>query len=94
MQGVDTALLLLHRPCSGSRAGRASPECAVSPHSHLSVPGNPIQPAQSQSSYNPFEDEDDTGSTVSEKEDIRTKKWVKKRFPLISPSLAPHPSLS
>ncbi|XP_023421143.1 protein kinase C and casein kinase substrate in neurons protein 2 [Cavia porcellus] len=41
--------------------------------SHLSVPGNPIQPAQSQSSYNPFEDEDDTGSTVSEKEDIRTK---------------------
>uniref|UniRef100_H0XQP2 Protein kinase C and casein kinase substrate in neurons 2 n=1 Tax=Otolemur garnettii TaxID=30611 RepID=H0XQP2_OTOGA len=38
--------------------------------SNLSVPSNP---AQSQSSYNPFEDEDDTGSTVSEKEDIKTK---------------------
>uniref|UniRef100_A0A8C5Y0Q5 Protein kinase C and casein kinase substrate in neurons 2 n=1 Tax=Microcebus murinus TaxID=30608 RepID=A0A8C5Y0Q5_MICMU len=43
------------------------------PGSNLSVPSNPVQSAQSQSSYNPFEDEDDTGSTVSEKEDIKTK---------------------
>ncbi|ERE86520.1 protein kinase C and casein kinase substrate in neurons protein 2 [Cricetulus griseus] len=41
--------------------------------SNLSVPSNPAQSTQLQSSYNPFEDEDDTGSTVSEKEDIKTK---------------------
>ncbi|XP_007939984.1 protein kinase C and casein kinase substrate in neurons protein 2 [Orycteropus afer afer] len=38
--------------------------------SSLSVPSNP---SQSQSSHNPFEDEDDTGSTVSEKESIKPK---------------------
>ncbi|MXQ92375.1 hypothetical protein E5288_WYG001127 [Bos mutus] len=43
------------------------------PSSDLSVPGNPERSAQSLSSYNPFEDEDDTGSTVSEKEDIKAK---------------------
>uniref|UniRef100_A0A8C5Y0E9 Protein kinase C and casein kinase substrate in neurons protein 2 n=1 Tax=Microcebus murinus TaxID=30608 RepID=A0A8C5Y0E9_MICMU len=43
------------------------------PSSNLSVLSNPVQSMQSQSSYNPFEDEDDTGSTVSEKEDIKTK---------------------
>nr|XP_032618384.1 protein kinase C and casein kinase substrate in neurons protein 2 isoform X5 [Chelonoidis abingdonii]XP_032618385.1 protein kinase C and casein kinase substrate in neurons protein 2 isoform X5 [Chelonoidis abingdonii] len=39
--------------------------------SHLSVPSNTVQSLQS--SYNPFEDEDDTGSTVSEKEDNKIK---------------------
>ncbi|XP_030882934.1 protein kinase C and casein kinase substrate in neurons protein 2 isoform X1 [Leptonychotes weddellii] len=43
------------------------------PSSDLSVPSNPARSAQSLSSYNPFEDEDDTGSTVSEKEDIKAK---------------------
>ncbi|KAL6088213.1 hypothetical protein STEG23_017659, partial [Scotinomys teguina] len=41
--------------------------------SNLSVPSNPAQSTQLQSSYNPFDDEDDTGSTVSEKEDIKAK---------------------
>ncbi|KAL1785234.1 kinase C and casein kinase substrate in neurons protein 2 isoform X1 [Sigmodon hispidus] len=41
--------------------------------STLSVSSNPAQSTQLQSSYNPFEDEDDTGSTVSEKEDIKAK---------------------
>ncbi|XP_038611957.1 protein kinase C and casein kinase substrate in neurons protein 2 isoform X1 [Tachyglossus aculeatus] len=39
--------------------------------SHLSVPGNPAQSGPP--SYNPFEEEDDTGSTVSEKEDNKPK---------------------
>lgn len=43
------------------------------PSSDLSVPSNPARSAQSLSSYNPFEDEDDTGSTVSEKEDVKAK---------------------
>ncbi|XP_061438310.1 protein kinase C and casein kinase substrate in neurons protein 2 isoform X2 [Rhineura floridana] len=47
----------------------------VSPHnknsSNLSVPSNTVQSVQS--SYNPFEDEEDTGSTVSEKEDNKIK---------------------
>lgn len=43
------------------------------PSSNLSVPSNPAQSTQLQSSYNPFEDEDDTGSSVSEKEDIKAK---------------------
>ncbi|XP_065742842.1 protein kinase C and casein kinase substrate in neurons protein 2 isoform X1 [Phocoena phocoena] len=43
------------------------------PSSDFSVPNNPARSAQSLSSYNPFEDEDDTGSTVSEKEDIKAK---------------------
>nr|KAF6369954.1 protein kinase C and casein kinase substrate in neurons 2 [Myotis myotis] len=43
------------------------------PSSDLSVPSVPTRSAQSLSSYNPFEDEDDTGSTVSEKEDIKAK---------------------
>ncbi|KAJ8791777.1 hypothetical protein J1605_020499 [Eschrichtius robustus] len=43
------------------------------PSSDLSVPSNPARSAHSLSSYNPFEDEDDTGSTVSEKEDIKAK---------------------
>ncbi|XP_075409646.1 protein kinase C and casein kinase substrate in neurons protein 2 isoform X2 [Tenrec ecaudatus] len=43
-------------------------------HSSLSVASNPTQSSQSQSSsYNPFEEEDDTGSTVSEKEDGKAK---------------------
>lgn len=71
-----------HRPQAGV------PECSLSPHSNLSVPSNPVQPAQSQSSYNPFEDEDDTGSTVSEKEEVKSKKLVNTRFPLIASSLA------
>ena len=65
-----------------------SPESSLSPRSDLSVPSNPPRSAQSLSSYNPFEDEDDTGSTVSEKEDIKPKKLVNKRFPLVSTSLA------
>ncbi|XP_025782316.1 protein kinase C and casein kinase substrate in neurons protein 2 [Puma concolor] len=43
------------------------------PSSDLSVPSNPTRSAQSLSNYNPFEDEDDTGSTVSEKEDVKAK---------------------
>ncbi|XP_077193946.1 protein kinase C and casein kinase substrate in neurons protein 2 isoform X2 [Paroedura picta] len=43
--------------------------------SNLSVPCNTVQAVQS--SYNPFEDEEDTGSTVSEKEDNKIKKLVK-----------------
>nr|XP_036862724.1 protein kinase C and casein kinase substrate in neurons protein 2 isoform X1 [Manis javanica]XP_036862725.1 protein kinase C and casein kinase substrate in neurons protein 2 isoform X1 [Manis javanica]XP_036862726.1 protein kinase C and casein kinase substrate in neurons protein 2 isoform X1 [Manis javanica]XP_036862727.1 protein kinase C and casein kinase substrate in neurons protein 2 isoform X1 [Manis javanica]XP_036862728.1 protein kinase C and casein kinase substrate in neurons protein len=43
------------------------------PSSDLSVPRNPARSAQSLPSYNPFEDEDDTGSTVSEKEDTKAK---------------------
>ncbi|XP_019371273.1 PREDICTED: protein kinase C and casein kinase substrate in neurons protein 2 isoform X1 [Gavialis gangeticus] len=39
--------------------------------SNLSVPSNTVQSVQS--SYNPFEDEEDTGSTVSEKEDNKIK---------------------
>uniref|UniRef100_A0A8D1ZMS1 Protein kinase C and casein kinase substrate in neurons 2 n=1 Tax=Sus scrofa TaxID=9823 RepID=A0A8D1ZMS1_PIG len=58
------------------------------PSSDLSVPGNPARSAQSLSSYNPFEDEDDTGSTVSEKEDVKAKKLVNDRFPLVPTSLA------
>ena len=64
-----------------------SPESSLSPRSDLSVPSNPARSAHSLSSYNPFEDEDDTGSTVSEKEDIKAKKLVNKRFPLVSTSL-------
>ncbi|XP_051846590.1 protein kinase C and casein kinase substrate in neurons protein 2-like [Antechinus flavipes] len=41
--------------------------------SNLSVQSDTIQSVQSQSSYNPFEDEDDTESTVSEKEDVKRK---------------------
>ncbi|XP_026552387.1 protein kinase C and casein kinase substrate in neurons protein 2 [Pseudonaja textilis] len=41
------------------------------PNSNLSVPSNTVQSIQS--SYNPFEDEEDSGSTVSEKEDIKIK---------------------
>ncbi|XP_015278467.1 PREDICTED: protein kinase C and casein kinase substrate in neurons protein 2 isoform X1 [Gekko japonicus] len=37
----------------------------------LSVPSNTVQAVQS--SYNPFEDEEDTGSTISEKEDNKIK---------------------
>lgn len=65
-----------------------SPESSLSPCSDLSVPSNPTRAAQSLSSYNPFEDEDDTGSTVSEKEDIKAKTLVNKRFPLGPASLA------
>ncbi|NWR92860.1 PACN2 protein, partial [Furnarius figulus] len=43
--------------------------------SSLSVQSNTVQSVQS--SYNPFEDEEDTGSTVSEKEDNKIKKLVK-----------------
>lgn len=58
------------------------------PHSNLSVPSNPAQSTQLQPSYNPFEDEDDTGSTVSEKEDIKAKKLVNTHFALASTSLS------
>lgn len=71
-----------------------SPESSLSPRSDLSVPSNPARSAQSLASYNPFEDEDDTGSTVSEKEDVKAKKLVNKRFPLVSSSLALSFSLS
>lgn len=64
------------------------PESSLSPHSNLSVPSNPAQSTQLQSSYNPFEDEDDTGSSVSEKEDIKAKKLVNTHFPLASTSLS------
>ncbi|XP_033004219.1 protein kinase C and casein kinase substrate in neurons protein 2 isoform X4 [Lacerta agilis] len=40
-------------------------------NSSVSVPGDTVQSVQS--SYNPFEDEEDTGSTVSEKEDNKIK---------------------
>lgn len=65
-----------------------SPESSLSPCSDLSVPSNPTRSAQSLPSYNPFEDEDDTGSTVSEKEDIKPKTLVNKRLPLGPASLA------
>ncbi|XP_055993463.1 protein kinase C and casein kinase substrate in neurons protein 2 [Sorex fumeus] len=48
----------------------------AAPHkssSDLSAPNNPARSALSLSSYNPFDDEDDTGSTVSEKEDTKAK---------------------
>lgn len=71
-----------------------SPESSLSPRSDLSVPSNPARSAQSLSSYNPFEDEEDTGSTVSEKEDVKAKKLVNKRFPWFPPrSLCLSPSL-
>lgn len=70
-----------------------SPESSLSPRSDLSVPSNPTRSAQSLSSYNPFEDEDDTGSTVSEKEDIKAKTLVNKCFPLGPASLALSPFL-
>ncbi|XP_029809053.1 protein kinase C and casein kinase substrate in neurons protein 2 isoform X1 [Suricata suricatta] len=54
-----------------SRTGEQAPRSK--PSSDLNVPSNPTRSAQSLSSYNPFEDEDDTGSTVSEKEDIKAK---------------------
>lgn len=85
--------LQILRSCSWEHPGPwgaaelGSPESSLSPRSDLSVPGNPERSAQSLSSYNPFEDEDDTGSTVSEKEDIKAKKLVNKRFPLASVSL-------
>ncbi|XP_043823003.1 protein kinase C and casein kinase substrate in neurons protein 2 isoform X2 [Dromiciops gliroides] len=41
--------------------------------SNLSVQSDTAQSVQSQSSYNPFEDEDDTESIVSEKEDNKRK---------------------
>lgn len=72
----------------GTGTELGSPESSLSPCSDLSVPSNPARSAQSLSSYNPFEDEDDTGSTVSEKEDIKAKKLVNNRFPLVSTSLA------
>lgn len=65
---------------TGGGTELGSPESSLSPCSDLSVPSNPARSAQSLSSYNPFEDEDDTGSTVSEKEDIKAKKLVNKRF--------------
>ncbi|XP_048658993.1 protein kinase C and casein kinase substrate in neurons protein 2 isoform X1 [Marmota marmota marmota] len=58
---------------TGDQSMQSKPSSSVSPHSNLSVLNNPAQSAQSQSSYNPFEDEDDTGSTVSEKEDTKAK---------------------
>lgn len=51
------------------------PNAFFLPNSNLSVPSNTVQSVQS--SYNPFEDEEDTGSTVSEKEDNKIKKLVK-----------------
>ena len=81
-------ILQLGAPKTVGAAELGSPESSLSPRSDLSVPGNPERSAQSLSSYNPFEDEDDTGSTVSEKEDIKAKKLVTKRFPLASVSLA------
>lgn len=52
--------------------------------SSVSVQSNTVQSVQS--SYNPFEDEEDTGSTVSEKEDNKIKKLVKCCF-LLFPHL-------
>lgn len=49
--------------------------------SSLSVQSNTVQSVQS--SYNPFEDEEDTGSTVSEKEDNKIKKLVKCCFLIV-----------
>lgn len=78
----------LGAPWTARASESGSPESSLSPCSDLSVPSNPARSAQSLSSYNPFEDEDDTGSTVSEKEDIKAKKLVNKRFPLLPSSLA------
>lgn len=50
--------------------------------SSVSVQSNTVQSVQS--SYNPFEDEEDTGSTVSEKEDNKIKKLVKSCFLIVS----------
>lgn len=78
-----TVTVFLTRAFSGPQA--VIPESSLSPHSNLSVPSNPAQSTQLQSSYNPFEDEDDTGSSVSEKEDIKAKKLVNTHFPLWLP---------
>lgn len=80
--------LQLGAPRTSGAATLGSPESSLSPYSDLSVPSVPTRSAQSLSSYNPFEDEDDTGSTVSEKEDIKAKKLVNGRFPLVFTSLA------
>lgn len=80
--------LQLGAPGTSGAATLGSPESSLSPHSDLSVPSVPTRSAQSLSSYNPFEDEDDTGSTVSEKEDIKAKKLVNRRFPPVFTSLA------
>lgn len=48
----------------------------AAPHkssSDLNAPNNPTRSVLSLPSYNPFDDEDDTGSTVSEKEDTKAK---------------------
>lgn len=82
----DTVTVFLTRAFSGPQA--VIPESSLSPHSNLSVPSNPAQSTQLQSSYNPFEDEDDTGSSVSEKEDIKAKKLVNTHFPLASTLLS------
>lgn len=81
-------ILQLGAPRTAGAAKVESPESSLSPCSDLSVPSNPARSAQLLPSYNPFEDEDDTGSTVSEKEDIKAKKLVKKCFPLVSTLLA------
>lgn len=85
----DTVSVFLTRAFSGPHA--VIPESSLSPHSNLSVPSNPAQSTQLQSSYNPFEDEDDTGSSVSEKEDIKAKKLVNTHFPLASILLSVSP---
>lgn len=54
-------------------------------NSNLSVQSDTVQSVQSQSSYNPFEDEDDTESTVSEKEDNKRKTLVKESLPFCLP---------
>lgn len=87
-------ILQLGAPRTLGATELGSPESSLSPRSDFSVPNNPARSAQSLSSYNPFEDEDDTGSTVSEKEDIKAKKLVNKRFPLVSTSLLCLSSLS
>lgn len=84
-----TVSVFLTRAFSGPHA--VIPESSLSSHSNLSVPSNPAQSTQLQSSYNPFEDEDDTGSSVSEKEDIKAKKLVNTHFPLASTSLSVSP---
>lgn len=89
----DPVTLQLGAPRTAGAAQLGSPESSLSPHSDLSVPSVPTRSAQSLSSYNPFEDEDDTGSTVSEKEDIKAKKLVNRCFPLVFTSLALSPSL-
>lgn len=69
-------ILQLGAPGTLGATELGSPESSLSPRSDFSVPSNSARSAQSLSSYNPFEDEDDTGSTVSEKEDIiRPKSW-------------------